>query len=145
MKYMKYMKYVKYKMYRTYINLYSYFSGFVSDNPSWVKPTLSSLGIGFAIISFSTVYIYASEVFPTVLRNVGVGSSSMFARVGSMIAPFIANLTFGYPWIPPVIFGSSMVAGALLCVVLPETLNCRLPESIEDVENFEKRGSKMIK
>lgn len=117
-------------------------SGFIPDHPYWIKPALASLGISCSMISFSTVYIYAGEIFPTVVRNIGLGSSSTFARVGSMIAPFIANLSSDHSWVPPNIFGASMLVGALLCYMLPETLNCKLPESIEDVEEFEKNVTK---
>ena len=38
---------------------------------------------------FALIYVYAAEVFPTNLRNVGVGSSSTVARVGGLIQPQI--------------------------------------------------------
>lgn len=42
------------------------------------------------------------------------------------------------PWLPPVIFGIGPLLGAVLCFLLPETMNCKLPETIEDGENFGK-------
>lgn len=42
------------------------------------------------------------------------------------------------PWLPPVIFGIGPIIGAALCLLLPETMNCELPETIEDGENFGK-------
>lgn len=90
------------------------------------------------MLSFATVYIYAGEVFPTVVRNIGLGTSSTWARVGSMIAPFIATLN-AEPWVTPVVFGIAMLVGATLCLKLPETLNCKLPETIEEAEQFDKK------
>ena len=46
----------------------------------------------FAITgSFSMVFVYAVEIFPTVVRNFGLGSSSTCARIGSIIAPYIGR------------------------------------------------------
>lgn len=53
---------------------------------------LATLGLVGMAISFPTVYLYSSEAFPTVVRNVGVGLGSVCARIGSMIAPYIATM-----------------------------------------------------
>lgn len=42
------------------------------------------------------------------------------------------------PWLPPVIFAIGPILGAVLCLLLPETMNCELPETIQDSENFGK-------
>lgn len=59
---------------------------------SLARVTLAALGMGAMAVIFTTVYLYSSEVFPTVVRNVGVGLGSTCARVGSMIAPYIATM-----------------------------------------------------
>lgn len=41
-------------------------------------------------------------------------------------------------WIVPLIFGLIPILGAVFCFWLPETMNCKLPETIEDAENFKK-------
>lgn len=57
-----------------------------------VRIFLASLGLVGMAISFPTVYLYSCEVFPTVVRNVGVGLGSISARIGSIIAPYIATM-----------------------------------------------------
>ncbi len=52
--------------------------------------TLMMLGKAFGAASFAILYVFAAELFPTCLRNVGVGSSSMVARVGGLIQPQLA-------------------------------------------------------
>ena len=42
--------------------------------------------------SFSIVYVYCVELFPTVTRTIGLGSGSMCARIGSFASPFVAYL-----------------------------------------------------
>ncbi|XP_012148706.1 organic cation transporter protein-like [Megachile rotundata] len=103
---------------------------------------LATLGLAGMSFSFPTIYLYSSEAFPTVVRNVGVGLGSVCARVGSMIAPYIATMGKIEPWLPPVIFGAGPLLGAVLCLLLPETMNCELPETIEDGENFGKKQTK---
>ena len=38
------------------------------------------------------VYIFSAELFPTVVRNVGMGTSSLCARIGGIICPYINML-----------------------------------------------------
>ncbi|XP_008217215.1 WD repeat and HMG-box DNA-binding protein 1 [Nasonia vitripennis] len=108
------------------------------ENPT-IRVTLATIGIGGMSLSFPTVYLYSSEVFPTVVRNVGIGAGSTCARIGSMIAPFVVRMGGTWPWLPPLLFGSGLLFGVALCFFLPETMNCELPETIEDGENFGKK------
>ena len=50
---------------------------------------LGKLGISG---SFSIIYLYSGELFPTVVRTTGVGAGSMHARIGGLLAPFVADL-----------------------------------------------------
>merc|ERR550525_1343072 len=106
------------------------------------KAVLGQLG-KFAITgSFAMVYVYAAEIFPTVVRNVGLGSASMCARVGSIIAPFVGR-ELGQatsPVVPLVIFGATSLLAGILVLLLPETRNCPLPDTIEQGEAFSREG-----
>jgi hypothetical protein len=44
---------------------------------------------------------------------------------------------FGF-FVPPLTFGLGPLFGALLCVLLPETANTELPDTLEEGENFGK-------
>ena len=55
------------------------------------KIILAQLGKFAITASFAMVYQYAAEMFPTAVRNVGVGSSSFFSRFGSILAPFVGR------------------------------------------------------
>jgi len=59
---------------------------------------LEPLTLTFAVIgkmgsaaSFGVIYVYSMELYPTVVRNSGMGASSCVARIGGMIAPYIAQ------------------------------------------------------
>uniref|UniRef100_A0A8C3P558 Major facilitator superfamily (MFS) profile domain-containing protein n=1 Tax=Cyanoderma ruficeps TaxID=181631 RepID=A0A8C3P558_9PASS len=71
--------------------------------------------------AFSTSYVYAAELFPTILRQTGVGLCSTTARVAGILAPLIIPLDQYHRAIPMAIFGSIPVLVALLCIPLPET------------------------
>ncbi|KAJ8674537.1 hypothetical protein QAD02_005799 [Eretmocerus hayati] len=111
---------------------------FASEEYQWLRLTLACFGIVGMSVAFTTVYLYSGELFPTVIRNIGVGTSSMCARIGSMAAPFVVSLGSIQPWLPPIIFGTLPLIGAGLCVLLPETNGCELPETLQDGEDFGK-------
>lgn len=47
----------------------------------------------FGITSaFAMVYVYTAELYPTVVRNMGVGASSMASRLGSILSPYFVYL-----------------------------------------------------
>ncbi|BFY98985.1 hypothetical protein BsWGS_02025 [Bradybaena similaris] len=85
--------------------------------------------------SYSTIYLYASEVFPTVIRNQGVGASSFFENIGSIAAPNMVYANNSMNNLPLGIFGGLTIVGCGLVLLLPETQNRLLPQTIDDVEN----------
>jgi OCT family organic cation transporter-like MFS transporter 4/5 len=95
-----------------------------------------------ASASYAIIYLYSSELFPTSVRNTGMGACSMMARVGSMIAPQINGLGDIYhsPGLPFLVFGISGLLGSFTAVILPETLNRSLPENIYEAEKVNKFG-----
>ncbi|XP_076754485.1 organic cation transporter protein [Xylocopa sonorina] len=117
----------------------------VSDDITWLRLILVSFGIVGMSVAFTTVYLFSGELFPTVVRNIGVGTSSMCARIGSVTAPFVVSLGQIQGWLPPLCFGILPMIGAALCFLLPETVGCTLPETLEDGENFGKKPEKIKK
>lgn len=59
---------------------------------AWLRLILVCSAIVGMSVSFTTAYLFSGELFPTVIRNIGVGTSSMCARIGSISAPFIVSL-----------------------------------------------------
>lgn len=114
----------------------------VPSEPTWIKTILGGIDMFGLIIAFSAVYIYVGELFPTYLRNVAAGTFSMCARVGAMIAPFILPLSDVAEWLPPLIFVVAPLIGIAFCYKLPETIDCQLPDTIEEAEEFAKNKSK---
>nr|XP_023403301.1 solute carrier family 22 member 5 [Loxodonta africana] len=46
--------------------------------------------------AFSLVYVYTAELYPTVVRNMGVGVSSTASRLGSILSPYFVYLGKSY-------------------------------------------------
>ncbi|NXV27494.1 S22AD protein, partial [Rissa tridactyla] len=97
------------------------------DQPM-VTTVLATTGKFTASASFSTSYVYSAELFPTVIRQTGVGLCSMLARVAGIMAPLIGLLTQYHRAIPMAIFGSVPMVGGLFCFLLPETCGVDLAD-----------------
>lgn len=115
----------------------------VPKGMDWLVVVLAMLGKMAITSSYGTVYIFSAEQFPTPVRNVGLGAASMVARFGGILAPYVNMLAEVWKPFPLIIFGALALVGGLLSLLLPETLNKKLPETIAEGELFGKRVRKV--
>ncbi|CAH0725401.1 unnamed protein product, partial [Brenthis ino] len=94
----------------------------------WFTSILGIVGFATVSVSFAIIYVYEAELYPTTLRNMAFGFASAVAKLGAMVAPFIANIS--PTWIPSAIFGSLSLVAAVSCVVLPETKGKNLKDTV---------------
>ncbi|KAK4814351.1 hypothetical protein QYF61_016309 [Mycteria americana] len=88
----------------------------------------------FGITSaFSMVYVYTAELYPTVVRNMGVGASSMASRLGSILSPYFVYLGAYDRFLPYILMGSLTVLSGILTLFLPESYGMPLPDTIEQM------------
>ncbi|KAM6188577.1 LOW QUALITY PROTEIN: solute carrier family 22 member 6-like [Sarcoramphus papa] len=106
-----------------------------------VPTELQMLRMAFAVIgkgslaaSFNCAYIFTGELFPTVIRQTGMGLGGTMARVGGMVAPLVRMAADVTPVLPLVIYGAAPIISAIATCFLPETRNVPLPETVKDVE-----------
>ncbi|XP_022080052.1 organic cation transporter protein-like [Acanthaster planci] len=92
----------------------------------------SMLGRYFVGGVFNIVFLISAEVFPTVLRNIGLGACFTVGRIGAVISPFLVHLNTVAEWVPLTIFGAVSLVAGLLVSLLPETRHTHLPETISD-------------
>ncbi|CAH2238396.1 organic cation transporter protein-like [Pararge aegeria] len=104
-----------------------------------IPSSMKYLELAFAIIgqigaytAFCQIFLYSTEIFPTVIRNSAMGFTSVFARFGGFIAPFVVNI--GVEWISLVIFSSLALMAASLFFFLPETKDVVLLNTIQQTE-----------
>ncbi|KAM9130655.1 organic cation/carnitine transporter 2-like [Pangshura tecta] len=83
--------------------------------------------------SFSIVYVYTAELYPTVVRNMGVGASSMASRLGSILSPYFVYLGAYDRFLPYILMGSLTVLTGILTLFLPESYGMPLPDTIEQM------------
>ncbi|XP_041831789.1 organic cation transporter protein [Melanotaenia boesemani] len=107
---------------------------FIPANLSIFRTVLAMIGKFGITASLSIIYVYSAEVFPTVIRQNGIGIGSMCARFGGVLAPMMYLLRTISPHAPMVLSGLCPLIGSALTLLLPETANKPLPDTIEDVE-----------
>ncbi|XP_071818571.1 organic cation transporter protein-like [Apostichopus japonicus] len=119
----------------------SCFGSVIAPLGPW-RVAVATIGKLAIAISFDIVYVYAGEILPTPLRAVGVGVCSVAARIGGIVAPLLLYLGTIFESLPVILFATSSIIGGFLILILPETSNQPLPDTIEDTVN-RKRAKKL--
>ncbi|EDW29241.1 GL19595 [Drosophila persimilis] len=88
--------------------------------------------------SFLIIYPFAGELYPTQVRGIGIGASSYIGGLGLIVIPFVTYLGKENLKLPLVIMGFVSMLGGMTGLRLPETLHHRLPQTIEEGEEFGK-------
>ncbi|CAL1297541.1 unnamed protein product [Larinioides sclopetarius] len=107
---------------------------------AWLRTAFAMACKFCATASFTVLYLYTTEVFPTEVRNAALGSCSMCSRVGSILAPFLRDLGKMVP--PSAINASLALTGALLALTLPETRGLELPDTLQEGEDLGRSAQK---
>uniref|UniRef100_A0A8C8VUF3 Major facilitator superfamily (MFS) profile domain-containing protein n=1 Tax=Peromyscus maniculatus bairdii TaxID=230844 RepID=A0A8C8VUF3_PERMB len=99
-----------------------------------VVTVLAVVGKFASSAAFTISYVYTTELFPTIIRQTGMGLVSIFSRIGGIISPLVMLLEQYHGALPMLIFGSLPVGAGLLCALLPETRGQTLKDTIQDLE-----------
>ncbi|XP_078365275.1 organic cation transporter protein-like [Oculina patagonica] len=99
---------------------------------------LAIIGRFFGSASFSNIYLYSTELYPTTIRNMALGTCSTFSRIGGIVVPFIValgQLPGVSVTLPLVIIGVLTLIASLVSLWLPETLLSNMSETVADIES----------
>jgi len=94
----------------------------------------SYVGMFASTAATSVGYVYTAEVYPTQVRNVGVGCSSSSAMFGALVSPLMAIIGGYVWWFPPIFNGIIAIAAGTMSFWLPETNNQPMTATLEDFE-----------
>ncbi|XP_061190474.1 organic cation transporter protein-like [Saccostrea echinata] len=111
---------------------------FVGDTPVLKGLASAMIFIGKSMItgSFTTIFIYTPEMYPTNLRALSMGMGSAAGRIGGMVSSFAALFGTYVPWGPGVVLGSSSLLVTILFLWLPETNGKELPNTLQEAMSF---------
>ncbi|GIY27440.1 hypothetical protein CEXT_201112 [Caerostris extrusa] len=112
----------------------------VPSDTAWLSTTFAMVGKFCVTGSFGILYLYTTEVFPTSVRNATLGSCSMCARVGSILAPFVRDLVSmvkaTHETVPNVLYAFLALSGSLVTLLLPETRGLDLPDTLQEAADM---------
>ncbi|XP_043833518.1 solute carrier family 22 member 13-like [Dromiciops gliroides] len=114
---------------------------FVPSSYPTVSTVLAVVGKFATAAAFTTSYIYSAELFPTIIRQTGMGLVATFSRLGGILTPLVTLLDDYHHAIPLAIYGSLPVLVGVLCVMLPETKGKPLKDAIDDLEPKAPKGA----
>uniref|UniRef100_A0A8C3YTU5 Solute carrier family 22 member 13 n=1 Tax=Catagonus wagneri TaxID=51154 RepID=A0A8C3YTU5_9CETA len=99
-----------------------------------VVTVLALVGKFATAAGFTVSYVYSAELFPTVIRQTGLGLVGIPSRIGGILTPFVILLGEYHAATPMLIYGILPIGAGPLCALLPETRGQALKDTIHDLE-----------
>ncbi|KAK6934374.1 Major facilitator, sugar transporter-like, partial [Dillenia turbinata] len=78
------------------------------------------LGIFGMAGTYNLLFIYTAELFPTVVRNAALGSTTQASQMGAILSPLVVVMG---GWLPFAVFAFCGILAGFLAFYLPETSN----------------------
>ncbi|EEZ98159.1 organic cation transporter protein isoform X1 [Tribolium castaneum] len=110
-----------------------------SDNLQWVITTLAMMS-RFSISSSNAIIpVFTAELYPTIIRNIGVGASNVSAGIALMLVPYLWEMANVHPSVPMSILAACGIIGGACVLFLPETGSKPLKDTLEEEASEIKR------
>ncbi|XP_073348149.1 organic cation/carnitine transporter 2-like [Pagrus major] len=76
------------------------------------------------------LFVFVTELMPTVVRNMGLGITTTAAFIGAIMCPYVIYIGVYSKVLPYIIFGTVCLMAAAVSMLLPDTRNSKLPDLI---------------
>lgn len=94
----------------------------------------SFLGRGAIGATYSNLFIYAGELYPTPIKSIGVSLQAIFGGLGAVFMPIILKLSLVHVNLPGFTFAVCSWMSSYLIMLLPETVGLPNINTFEDIE-----------
>lgn len=114
---------------------------FTHQHPAWSIPVLNFTKLAISTLS-SLIFVIATELFPTSLRQTGIGLAATLGSCGAVVAPFIRKeLTdmIGMTNVMLILFLLPLSAALIIPFFLRETKDVELPDDIDEIVDGDTR------
>ncbi|XP_062262556.1 organic cation/carnitine transporter 2-like [Platichthys flesus] len=108
----------------------------VPDDMHLMFQVLGLLGRIGVSAAYSFMFLFFPELFPTVVRTMGLGVNSTGARLGTILSPYVIYLGVYSKILPYLIFGTFSIMAAVFSMLLPDTRNRQFPDLISQVQSI---------
>lgn len=107
----------------------------------WTVTVLAMLSRLCATGTFTVIFLYTCELYPTCIRNATLGAMSTIGRIGAAICPYVLRLPDLFPGkigrsLPLVSMGAVCLISGILIQFLPETTNKALADDFEETKTL---------